>query len=71
MKLYRITAYVGAAEESTIVQWVGTQTDVKRVLRELIGEQNFAPSNVECDEVEVPTSKAELIAFLNEVYQGV
>lgn len=68
MKLYRISAYEGAAGEAAVVQWVGTQADMKRVRKELIEDQGFAAQNVETDDVDVPTDKPGLIAFLNSAY---
>jgi hypothetical protein len=69
MKLYRIAAY-DAGPEAVRVQWVGTQADMKRVQKELIENQGFAAKDVEADAVEVPTSKPELIEFLNGAYNG-
>ena len=68
MKLYRISAYEGAAGYAVVVQWVGTQADMKRVIKELLDDQGFATQNVEAAAVEVPTDKPGLIAFLNGVY---
>lgn len=63
MKLYKIE-YTNR-EGVNGVEWVGTQADAKRKHKELVAEHERW--NVEPPvSVEIPTSKPQLIAWLNE-----
>lgn len=60
MRLYK-TTYVAAGENR--IRWSGTQADARNDRKDL-KEQDC--DNIETEEVDVPTSKAELLEFLNE-----
>jgi hypothetical protein len=62
MKLYRIMA---AAEGDVVVRWVGSQADAGKTRKELVAD-GFKRADIETEEVDVPTNKDKLIAFLNE-----
>jgi hypothetical protein len=55
MKLYKITAT--DPDEGVMLTWAGTQADAKRIRKEQGG--------VSIDEVDVPTDKPGLLAWLN------
>ena len=60
MKLYRVIA-------STDIQkviWVGTQSDAGKARKELVAE-GFKRAEIQTEEVDVPTNKEGLLAFLN------
>ena len=63
MKLYRIVA---ASEKGAdiITRWVGTQSDAAKTRKELVAD-GFKRAELSTEEVDVPTNKEGLIAFLN------
>lgn len=64
MKLYLITAVTG--DKADIVsQYAGSQADAGK-LRKALGEQGFKRADITTTEVDVPTGKAGLLAFLNK-----
>lgn len=63
MKLYRIIATQNKEVKEVI--WTGSQAEAGKARRELV-TKGFKRTEVETDEVEVPTKKDELIAFLND-----
>lgn len=63
MKLYRI-AYTHRVTQQDLQVWAGTQVEAKAAEKRLVAEHDR--HNVEhWVEVEVPTSKPELLAWLN------
>ena len=62
MKLYRIEASSQGAD--IIVRWVGRQTDAAKTRKELVAD-GFKRAELNTEEVDVPTNKEGLIAFLN------
>lgn len=77
MKLYQIKNAEGVYEHKDIsiegdghVVWAGTQADAGRARREFEAQYKELPSakrpRITVEEVDVPTSKAELLAWLNE-----
>jgi len=62
MKLYRI--HYLDKDHGNMLVWVGTQAAAKKIYRELCSE--YESFNVDKPQlVEVPTAKAELLAWLN------
>lgn len=62
MKLYKITADDG---DKTVSKYVGTQAEAV-AQRKKLKEDGFAQKHITSDDVEVPTDKAGLIAWLNK-----
>lgn len=62
MRLYK-TTYVAPGEGVTRINWSGTQADAREDRKEL---KSSGYDDIETEEVDVPTSKAELLEFLNE-----
>lgn len=61
MKLYRTS---GVDHDDDIqYRWTGTQADAKSTLKSM-KEEGY--QDVENEDVDVPTSKSELLAWLNE-----
>ena len=60
MKLYRVSAN---ADVQKIV-WVGTQSDATKARKEFVAD-GFKRAELNTEEVDVPTNKEGLIAFLN------
>lgn len=68
MRLYKITALNtsrGDAPDSDIT-WVGSQTDAAAKRKQLTAE-GFTRKEIETEEIDVPTDKAGLMAFLNKM----
>ena len=66
MKLYKITA-TGKPDSETPdseTHWVGTQADAASKRKQLVAD-GYKRAEVYTDEVDVPTDKAGLLAFLN------
>jgi len=63
MRLYRITATKEDCE--SLVTWAGSQADASST-RKRYTEQGFKRAGIETEEVDVPTNKEGLLAFLNE-----
>lgn len=62
MKLYKITAnQVGAP----VAQFVGSQAEASKLRKELVSDLGFKRADISTEEVDVPTSKKELIEWLN------
>lgn len=77
MKLYRITNAIGdyTHKDLTInaqggVVWAGTQSDAGKARREFEALYKELPApkrpKITVEEVDVPTSKADLLTWLNE-----
>ena len=67
MKLYKTTARL---DDRDVTRWTGTQSDSKKARMELAEEHGLKKTEVEIEEVEVPTNKPGLLAFLNENLGG-
>lgn len=64
MRLYKVTGHVGIpAVKKT--KWVGSQADAASFRKELT-DAGAKRADIETAEVDVPTTKAELLAWLNE-----
>lgn len=61
MKLYRTKGI--DHDDDTQFRWTGTQADAKKTLNSM-KEEGY--QDVENEDVDVPTSKPELLAWLNE-----
>jgi hypothetical protein len=66
MKLYKT---ITKADDSNEIQWDGTQSDAAGTRKALIAK-GFKRAEVETTEVDVPTSKPELLAWLNDNVTG-
>lgn len=66
MKLYKttITASSGNLDETTKVSWQGTQADSASVRKKAM-DDGAKRKDVTTEDVEVPTDKAGLLAWLN------
>jgi len=66
MKLYKITASGWPTSEApdSGIHWVGTQADAASKRKQLVAD-GYKRAEVYTDEVDVPTDKAGLLAFLN------
>lgn len=62
MKLYCVKAVAGCDVE---MRWVGSQADAGKTRKEFV-EMGFKRADLETEEVDVPTNKEGLLAFLNE-----
>jgi sensor domain CHASE-containing protein len=62
MKLYKTLAVVNG---TTHIRWTGTQSDSKKARMELADQHELKKSDVEIEEVEIPTNKPGLLEFLN------
>lgn len=66
MKLYRLEATINPDDgEAPFVNWVGTQADVSKTRKQMMKDHGFKRSEIEVEEVEVPTNKVGLLEFLN------
>jgi hypothetical protein len=63
MKLYRITVDSERNADFRPI-WVGTQSDAGKTRKELVAD-GFKRAEITTDEVDVPTNKEGLLAFLN------
>lgn len=68
MRAYKVVLKQGveAAEGHTRVVWAGTQADARGARQNLMDAHDVKRSQVDLEEVDVPTDKAGLLAFLNE-----
>lgn len=66
MKLYRIEAVETTPGAARFARWVGTQSDAAKARKEFIAN-GFKRAELNTEEVDVPTNKEGLIAFLNEL----
>ena len=64
MRVYKVTGHVGIPAV-TKVRWVGSQADASSFRKELT-DTGAKRKDIETEEVDVPTTKAELLAWLNE-----
>ena len=73
MKLYLTTAHIDVSEDGTKFDdhaiWAGSQTDSAAARKEMI-TRGAKRKDLKTVEVEVPTRKEELIAFLNVLSVG-
>ena len=60
MKLYRVSANSDVQK----AVWVGTQSDAAKARKEFLAD-GFKRAELSTEEVDVPTNKEGLIAFLN------
>lgn len=66
MKLYKITVHVAREDgEAPIVEWLGTQAECASSRRKWNSE-GVKRNDIDTEEVEVPTDKKGLLAFLNQ-----
>jgi len=68
MRLYKVTAHVGIPAV-TKTRWVGSQSDAASFRKELT-DLGAKRKDIETEEVDVPTTKAELIEWLNTQEQA-
>lgn len=66
MKLYKITVDIARDDgESPVVEWVGTQAEGAKVRKHWNSAEKVPRDRIKTEEVEVPTDKKGLLAFLN------
>lgn len=68
MRLYKVSATIHKGVESApvrSVRWFGTQGDCATRRKELNTKHGVARDAIKTDEVEVPTTKKELLEWLN------
>lgn len=63
MKLYRVSFTADADEIGT---WVGTQSDASKARTDFMEKYGLKRKEIHIEDVEVPTKKEELLAWLNE-----
>jgi hypothetical protein len=63
MRLYRI---ISPLEN----KWAGSEAEARKVRLEAMQTQNVKRADTDVEQIEVPTTKQELIKFLNEREQG-
>ena len=66
MRLHRIHADQGTPEDRYFVQWAGSLSEIAKHRKTLL-DKGVHKNKIISREHEVPTTKAELIAFLNLV----
>lgn len=73
MRAYKVVGHVpnGDIPETTHdrTRFAGTQADARNEKQALMNDYDLKRSAVEIKEVEIPTAKAELIEFINELVQ--
>jgi hypothetical protein len=65
MKLYKITGSLKDDNEFRATRWVGSQADAASARKEFNSKLGMPRDRITTEEVEVPTTKKELIEFLN------
>lgn len=65
MNLYRI-AYTRPNALAETVRWAGTQTDATHIRMEVMAQDGLKRKEIGIEDIEVPTKKEELLAWLNE-----
>jgi hypothetical protein len=63
MRLYKLTIVAG--EETIRTHWVGSQGDAAKVRKGWVSDEGFKRTQIRTEEVDVPTNKEGLLAFLN------
>lgn len=63
MKLYKISTQ--HPEGNNKLVWVGTQADAAKTRKGLVEVDGFKRAQIATEEIDVPTDKAGLLAFLN------
>ncbi len=66
MKLYRTHATVPAEEGANHVRWSGSQADAAKDRKHFNSDLKIPRDRIHTDEVDVPTDKKGLLAFLNQ-----
>ena len=74
MRAYKVSCVVVTAQDgangdgtNNVVRFAGVQTDASAARRALVETYGVAFKSVTIEEVEVPTDKAGLLSFLNEL----
>lgn len=69
MRLYKVTCDVqeGFGVDVTYQTFAGTQADAAKARRALMAEHGVRFQDTTSDEVDVPTDKAGLLAFIDEL----
>lgn len=65
MRCYKVSVEVGVDEPVTVARYAGTQAQAKAARDALVLEYGVRKSDIETEEVDVPTSKEGLLAFIN------
>lgn len=63
MKLYRVSFAADAGEVGT---WAGTQADASKARTDFMQKYGLKRKEIHIEDVEVPTRKEDLLAWLNE-----
>jgi hypothetical protein len=68
MRLYRLELSNESRAEVSVsdIRWVGTQGQVSTARKDMMATYNVRRSEIEVEEIDVPTSKAELLEWLNK-----
>lgn len=68
MKAYRVSVIThGSSESVAHVMYAGTQADAKATRRAFVNDFGVKIDDVKIEDVEIPTAKSELIAFVNSL----
>lgn len=65
MKLYRVSHPSAVDGEKEVVQWAGTQAGVVQIKKTFM-ETGIKRKQISTEEIEVPTKKDELVAWLSQ-----
>lgn len=66
MRAYRIELPAGA-EIPRVVRFAGSMDDARRERTTIVNDRSVSQDRVTISEVDIPTSKAALLAFLNHI----
>lgn len=70
MRAYLIKANVEDAEAGcmvTVSRYAGTMADAREVRQTIVNDYDVKKKDVEVAETDIPTSKTELLAFINNL----
>lgn len=67
MRAYRVAATDNfvATDGAKTVAWAGSQSDAAKHKARLMEELGAKRNQIESEEIDIPTNKVELLAFLN------
>ncbi|MCA9233252.1 MAG: hypothetical protein KDA57_21590 [Planctomycetales bacterium] len=67
MRLQRVSAYKvdGEGQSTKVVVWVGSQAEAATTRKTLVADSGYQRKDIDTTEVDVPTDKKGLLAFLN------
>ena len=65
MRAYRVVGKT--TNGTTVTRFAGTQADARQTRDAIVNDTGLKKGEVDIEEVEIPTAKAELIEFINEL----